>query len=89
MPGTPFQFHYNDKQYEARAEYQPVVKGLRRYKLCFPNIQSIVEGSVHVCETTEGKWSIEKIMTVHPIPKEFLDNITDGFIAFIETQKVG
>jgi hypothetical protein len=88
MVGRSFYFTYNEIQYEARAECHPVVDGLRRYKLCFPNIQSIVEGSVHLSETSEGKWSIERIMSLHPIPKEFLHEITSGFIEFIETSEV-
>jgi hypothetical protein len=88
MPGSSFYFIYNDIQYEAKAECHPVVNGLRSYKLRFPNIQSIVEGSVHLNETSEGKWTIERIMSLHPIPKEFLDEITSGFIEFIETSKV-
>ncbi len=88
MPGGIFHFTYCDQQYEARAECNPIVNGPKKYKISFPNVQSIVEGSVHFNETSEGEWSIEKIMSAHPIPKEFLDDITNGFIEFIETQKV-
>jgi hypothetical protein len=86
--GDLFSFTYCDQQYKAFAECLPSSNGFRRYKLNFPNVQSIVEGSVHISETPEGEWLIEKFMSVHPVPEEFLHDIAQGFVEFIDNQKV-
>jgi hypothetical protein len=87
MQGEPFSFTYCEQQYEAIAEYKPDANGFRRYRLAFPNIQSIVEGSVHMAETPQGEWLIEKFMSVHPVPEEFLNSVCQGFVEFIDNQK--
>ncbi|MDP9041492.1 MAG: hypothetical protein M3N30_05885 [Bacteroidota bacterium] len=85
--GEPFTFRYSGQEYEAVAECLPSVNGYRKYKLAFPNIQSIVEGSVHMSETPNGDWQIEKIMSADPIHEEFLHDIAQGFVEFIDNQK--
>lgn len=85
--GDPFTFTYCEQKYQAFAECLPSVNGFRRYKLAFPNIQSIVEGSVDMLETPEGDWQIEKIMSADPIHEEFLHNIAQGFVEYIDIQK--
>ncbi|HET7002061.1 MAG TPA: hypothetical protein VFI33_12155 [Puia sp.] len=87
MQGEPFSFTYCEKQYEAFAEFKPDTNGIRRYRLAFPNIQSIVEGTVHVAETPKGEWMIERFMSVHPVPEEFLNSVCQGFAEFINSQK--
>jgi hypothetical protein len=87
MSYEPFYFTYCEQQYQAQAECLPTSNGFRRYKLHFPNVQSIVEGSVHVMETLEGDWQIEKIMSADPIHEEFLHDISQGFVEFVDTQK--
>jgi hypothetical protein len=87
MPYDPFGFTYSGQQYQAQAECLPSSNGFRRYKLHFPNVQSIVEGSVHIIETPEGEWLIEKIMSVHPVPEEFLHDIAQGFVEYVDNQK--
>jgi len=87
MQGEPFCFTYCEQQYEAIAECLSSANGFRRYRLAFPHIQSIVEGTVQVAETPEGEWLIEKFMSVHPVPEEFLHNICQGFVEFIDNQK--
>jgi hypothetical protein len=82
-----FSFEYNGQKYQAEAECQPSVNGFRRYKLKFPNVQSIVEGSVLMIETLEGDWQIDKIMGADPIHEEFLHAIAQGFVEFIDNQK--
>ncbi len=85
--GEPFTFRYGGQEFKAMAECLPSVNGFRRYKLAFPNIQSIVEGSVHMTETLNGDWQIEKIMSADPIHEEFLHGIAQGFVEFIDNQK--
>jgi hypothetical protein len=87
MPGEPFIFTYCDQQFEARAECLPSVNDFKRYKISFPNVQSIVEGSVYLTETPGGEWVIEKIFGAHPIHEEFLNDISHGFVEFIDNQK--
>ena len=50
MPEDSFPFTYSGDQYEAQAECLPSVNGFRRYRLNFPNVQIIVEGSVSMAE---------------------------------------
>jgi hypothetical protein len=88
MPYESFSFTYSGQQYQAQAECLPSSNGFRRYKLQFPNIQSIVEGSVHMIETLGGDWEIEKIMSADPIHEEFLHDIAQGFVEFVDNQKV-
>ena len=88
MPQQYFTFTYSGRQYQAEADCLPQVNEFRRYKLRFPNVQSIVEGSVHMLETLEGDWQIEKIMSADPIHEEFLHDIAQGFVEFIDNQKV-
>jgi hypothetical protein len=85
--GDPFTFTYSDQKYEAFAECLPSSNGFRRYKINFPNVQSIVEGSVQMIETLEGDWQIDKIMSADPIHEEFLHDIAQGFVEFIDNQK--
>ena len=85
--GDPFTFTYCEQKYEAFAECLPSSNGFRRYKLNFPNVQSIVEGSVHMLETLEGDWQIDKITSADPIHEEFLHDIAQGFVEFIDSQK--
>jgi hypothetical protein len=87
MTQEPFQFTYRDQPFEAKAECLPAVNGFRHYRLAFPNVQSIVEGSVHVTETPEGEWLIEKFISVHPVPEEFLHAVSQGFVEYIDNQK--
>jgi hypothetical protein len=87
MQTEPFSFTYCEQQYEATAECLPGANILRRYRLAFPNIQSIVEGTIQVAETPEGEWLIEKFMSVHPVPEEFLQGVCQGFVEFIDNQK--
>jgi hypothetical protein len=82
-----FPFSYSNEQHEAKAESLPSSNGYRKYRLDFPNIQSIVEGSVYVSETPEGEWKIEKIMSADPVHEEFLHDIAQGFVEFIDNQK--
>jgi hypothetical protein len=85
--GDPFTFTYADQKYEAYAECLPSSNGFRRYKINFPNVQSIVEGSVYLNETLECEWQIEKIMSADPIHEEFLHDVAQGFVEFIDNQK--
>jgi len=39
-------------------------------------------------ETLEGDWEIEKIMSADPIHEEFLHDIAQGFVEFVDNQKV-
>jgi hypothetical protein len=87
MPEDSFPFTYSGHQCEAQAECLPSVNGFRRYRLNFPNVQSIVAGSVCMAETPEGEWEIEKIMSADPIHEEFLHQIAQGFVEFIDNQK--
>lgn len=87
MQGETFSFTYCEKRYEAIAECKPDDNLLRRCRLAFPNIQSIVEGSIHVAETPKGEWIIERFMSVHPVPEEFLNSVCRGFVEYIESQK--
>ena len=82
-----FSFPYNGKNYQAEAEGLPSVNGFRRYKLNFPNVQNIVEGSVLMIETLEGDWQIDKIIHADPIHEEFLHDIAQGFVEFVDNQK--
>ena len=86
MQSETFSFTYCEQQYEAIAEYKPNENSYRRYRLAFPNIQSIVEGSIHVAETAQGEWLIERFMSVHPVPEEFLNSVCQGFVEFIHNQ---
>ena len=88
MQGEPFSFTYCEQQYEAMAEHKPDENRFRRFRLAFPNILSIVEGSIHVAETPQGEWLIERFMSVHPVPEEFLNSVCQGFVEFIDNQKV-
>ena len=85
--GDSFNFTYSDVQYTAFAECLPSSNGFRRYKLNFPNVQSIVEGSVHVIESIGGDWAIDKVMSADPIHEEFLHDIAQGFVEYIDNQK--
>jgi len=87
MQEEHFSFTYCEQQYEAIAEYKPGDNSFRRYRLAFPNIQSIVEGSIHVAETQQGGWLIERFMSVHPVPEEFLNSVCQGFVEFIDNKK--
>ena len=87
MQEEHFSFTYCEQQYEAIAEYKPGDNRFRRYRLAFPNIQSIVEGSIHVAETQQGGWLIERFMSVHPVPEEFLNSVCQGFVEFMDNQK--
>jgi hypothetical protein len=82
-----FSFTYSGQPYEGKAENLPSANGYRKYRLYFPNIQSMVEGSVYVNETPEGEWAIDKIMSADPLHEEFLHDIAQGFVEFIDTQK--
>jgi hypothetical protein len=82
-----FSFPYNGQNYQAEAESLPSVNGFRRYKLNFPNCQRIVEGSVLMIETLEGDWQIDKISSADPTHEEFLHNIAQGFVEFVDNQK--
>ncbi len=85
--GDPFTFTYAGQTYEAFAECLPDSNGFRRYKINFPNVQSIVEGCVYLNETPEGEWAIDKIMSADPVHVEFLHDISQGFVEFIDNQK--
>ena len=87
MQTEPFSFTYCEQQYEAMAECLPDANSFRRYRLAFPKIQSIVEGTIQVAETPEGEWLIEKFMSVHPVPEEFLHGVCQGFVEFIDNKK--
>jgi hypothetical protein len=87
MTGDPFPFTYSGQQFEAKAECLPSSTSYRKYRLDFPNIQSIVEGSVYLSETPDGEWAIEKIMSADPIHEEFLHDISQGFVEYIDNQK--
>jgi hypothetical protein len=87
MPDESFPFTYSGQQFEAKAECLPNENGYRKYRLNFPNIQSIVEGSVYVNETPEGEWAIDKIMSADPVHEEFLHDIAQGFVEYIDNQK--
>jgi hypothetical protein len=87
MQREPFSFTYCEQQYEAMAECLPDANSFRRYRLAFPNIQSIVEGTIQVAETPEGEWLIEKFMSVYPVPEEFLHGVCQGFVEFIDNKK--
>ena len=87
MPEEIFSFTYSGQEYQAKALCLPDSNGFRRYKINFPNVQSIVEGSVYLTETLEGDWLIDKIMSADPIHEEFLHDISQGFVEYIDTHK--
>ena len=87
MQSEPFTFTYCEQQYEALAESVPSADRYRRFRLAFPNVQSIVEGSMHVTETAHGEWLIERFMSMHPVPEEFLRGVYVGFVEFIDDEK--
>jgi hypothetical protein len=87
MQEENFSFPYNGQNYQAVAQSLPGVNGFRRYKLNFPNCQHIVEGSVLMIETLEGDWEIDKISSADPIHEEFLHNIAQSFVEFVDNQK--
>jgi hypothetical protein len=45
-----------------------------------------VKGSVYLNETPEGEWAIDKIMSADSIHEEFLHDIAQGFVEFIDSQ---
>lgn len=85
--GEPFSFTYSNQQYQAFAESLPTSNSYRNYRLAFPNVQSIVEGSVQVSETPEGEWLIEKFISANPVPEEFLHAVSQGFVEYIDTHR--
>lgn len=85
MSEERFSFYYNDECFEAKAECLESDTGFRRYKLNFPNVLNITEGSVYVAEQLYGEWEIEKIMSADPIQEEFLHKIAQGFVEYIDT----
>ena len=84
MPDPSFEFYYNDKCYQATAECIPSKNGYRKYKIAFPNVQSIVEGTVDLNETQFGDWEIGKIMSADPVHEEFLRQVAQGFVEYID-----
>jgi hypothetical protein len=87
MPLETFPFTYNSQSFNAQAENLPSANGYRKYRLYFPNVQSIVEGSVYLNETPEGEWEIDKIMSADPVHEEFLHAVSQGFVEFVDAQK--
>jgi hypothetical protein len=85
MENVKFTFHYAGQSFEATAECLSDANSSRRYKIDFPNVQSIVEGSVYLSEAGNGEWEIEKIMSADPVHEEFLHQVSQGFVEYIDT----
>ena len=83
--GDPFTFNYDNQQFQAFAELLPSANTYRNYRLAFPNVETIVEGSIHVSETPEGEWLMDKFIAINPVPEKFLHSVSQGFVEFIDT----
>ena len=46
-----------------------------------------VEGSVHMIDTLVGDWEIKRFVSADPIHEEFLHDIAQGFVEFIDNQR--
>jgi hypothetical protein len=82
-----FPFYYHDETFEARAYPSSSKTGFRNYKIHFPNVLNIVEGSVDVAESLYGEWEICKIFSADPIQEEFLHCLAQGFVEYIDTHQ--
>ncbi len=80
-----FPFSYQEDDFEARAQEMPSNTGYRNYKIHFPNVLNIVEGSVDISESLYGEWEICKIFSADPIQEEFLHCLAQGFVEYIDT----
>ncbi len=84
MTDPSFEFYYQDQCYQASAKELPSNNGYRCYKIFFPNVQSITEGSVDLHEAQDGEWEIRKIMSADPVHEEFLHQVAEGFVEYID-----
>ena len=87
MKNEKFSFYYADHCYEAEAECLETDTGYRKYRINFPAVLNIVEGTVYVSEQLYGDWEIEKIMSADPVQEEFLHKIAQGFVEYIDNSK--
>jgi hypothetical protein len=87
MKNEKFPFYYAEQCYEAEAECLETDNGYRKYRINFPTVLNIVEGTVYVSEQPYGDWEIEKIMSADPVQEEFLHKIAQGFVEYIDTNK--
>jgi hypothetical protein len=84
-----FNFTYQKQEVEAKACPIPSKTGFRNYKIAFPNVLNIVEGSLEMSESLYGEWEICKIFSADPIQEEFLRTIAQGFVEHIDTAGSG
>jgi hypothetical protein len=82
-----FPFCYQDETFEARALPLSSKTGFRNYKIHFPNVLNIVEGSVDMSESLNGEWEICKIFSADPIQEEFLHCLAQAFVEYIDTNQ--
>src|SRR5262249_5960577 len=85
--GTTFQFSYMDETFEANFHPMESKNSLRNFKINFPTVLNITEGSVEISELSNGEWEICKIFSADPIQKEFLHSLAQGFVENIDTQQ--
>jgi hypothetical protein len=76
-----------DEKYEGRVHPLPGDGGFRNFKIHFPNVLNIVEGSVEISESLNGEWEICKIFSADPIQEEFLHCLAQSFVEYIDTQQ--
>ncbi|HZZ76360.1 MAG TPA: hypothetical protein VFE04_10550 [Puia sp.] len=82
-----FPFSYQDENFEARAHPLESKSGLRNYKIHFPTVLNIVEGSVEISESLYGEWEICKIFSADPIQEEFLHCLAQAFVEYVDTHQ--
>ena len=82
-----FPFTYKEEKFEARLQPLPSNSGFRNFKIHFPNVLNIVEGSVEISESLYGEWEICKIFSADPIQEEFLHCLAQSFVEYIDTHQ--
>jgi len=82
-----FPFTYQNENFEAKAHELPSKTGFRNYKIEFPNVLNIVEGSVEISESLYGEWEICKIFSADPIQEDFLHCLAQSFVEYIDTRQ--
>lgn len=82
-----FSFTYQEQCVEAKAHELPSKTGMRNYKVDFPTVLNITEGSVELSESLYGEWEICKIFSADAIQEEFLRKIAQGFVECIDTKQ--
>lgn len=82
-----FSFIYQEQCVEAKAHELPSKTGMRNYKVDFPTVLNITEGSVELSESLYGEWEICKIFSADTIQEEFLHKIAQGFVECIDTKQ--